>query len=324
MTGLPRRSALLLPFAVPLAPAPAVAQAAFPSRPIRILVGFQPGGSTDIMARLLQPQLSGLWNQPVVVENRAGASGLLATEAAIRAPADGHTVAMIISTHATAPALMPRMAFDPVRDITPIAFLARLNFILVVPASSPYRTLQDLLSDARAKPGQLAFGSTGLGGSNHLAGELLKRRAGVDLLHVPYRGGGPSNAAVVAGETAMLFGTWPTVLPLVRGGQLRALAHTAPQPAEALPGVPAMAEIFPGFEAFEWYGFVGPAGLPSAIVTAWRDGIARSAAEPSVAERLASLGVEVAVGTPAEFGALIGAEIAKYGPLIRELGLRAE
>jgi tripartite-type tricarboxylate transporter receptor subunit TctC len=291
---------------------------------VRLVVGFAPGGSTDIIARTLQPPLTEIWGQPVVVENRAGASGVLATENVVRSPADGHHLAFVISTHATAPALMARMPFDPVRDVTPIALVARLHYILVAPANSPFRSLADLLAEARRRPGALAYGSTGIGGSNHLAMEALLRRAGAEMTHIPYRGGGPSVAAVTSGEIAALFGTWPTVLPPVQSGQLRALAVSTPRRVAALPDVPATAETFPGFEGFEWYGVVGPAGLAPAQVATLRDGLARAVARPEVAARFQTLGIEADVGSPESFAALIRSEIEAHGRLIRELGIRAE
>lgn len=302
----------------------AAAQPAFPSRPVRIVVGFAPGGSTDIIARTMQQPLSEIWGQPVVVENRAGASGLIATENVVRSQPDGHSLAFIISTHATAPAMMTRMPFDPVRDITPICLVARLHYILVTPANSPFRTLDALLAEARRQPGALAYGSTGNGGSNHLAMEVLLRRAGVEMTHIPYRGGGPSVAAVVGGEIAALFGTWPTVLPLVQSGQLRALAVSSPRRASALPEVPAVVEAYPGFEGFEWYGLAGPAGLPPATTATIRDGVIRAVARPEVASRFQTLGIEVDVSTPEAFGALIRSDIERFGPLIRDLNLRME
>src|SRR3954468_19628534 len=247
-----RRTLLGALGAAALLPAPALAQP-FPSRPLRLIVTWPPGGTTDILARQLAPQLSVRLGQPVVIENRGGASGAIGAAELARAPNDGDPFGMVTSTVISA-ALLSRTAYDPLRDLTPILLLARVANILVVNPTLPVRTVSELIALAKAQPGRLTFGSPGLGSAVHISGEMFKLAAGVDMVHAPYRGGGPALADLVAGYLQLMFGNASSTLPFVRQGSLGAIAVPSATRAAYLPEVPTIAETLPGFAIDEWYG----------------------------------------------------------------------
>jgi tripartite-type tricarboxylate transporter receptor subunit TctC len=302
---------------------PARAQA-WPTRPVRLLVGFPPGGASDIFARLLQPRVSAELGQPLVVENRPGAAGLLAVEQTARAPADGYTIGFAISTIASAPALYRRLGFDPLRDLAPVTMAFRMANVLVVPAASPHRDFGELLAAMRARPGQITWAmGGGPGSSHHFAGAELARRAGVDIVQVNYRGGGPAANALIAGEVAMGFATLNSIIPFIRSGAVRALAVTSPTRAPALPEVPAIAEFgMPGYDAVDWFAFIAPAGTPPEILQ--RLHAAFVAAVESERARLEALGAEPVLDGPDRFASFLAAEVRRMAEIVRTNGITVE
>ncbi|WP_187829903.1 tripartite tricarboxylate transporter substrate binding protein [Siccirubricoccus phaeus] len=316
-----RRRRLLA--ALPLLPLPALAQG-FPSRPLRLIVTWPPGGTADILARQLQPQLMARLGQPVVVENRGGASGAIGAVEMARAPADGHTFGMVTSTVISA-ALLGRQAYDPVRDLTPILNLARVANILAVNKSLPVRTVPELIAYARARPGQLSFGSPGIGSAVHISGEMFKLAAGVDMVHVPYRGGGPALADLVSGHVQLMFGNASSTLPFVRDGSLRAVAVTSANRAPYLPELPTIAEAaLPGFAIDEWYAVLGPAGMAEGPVSRLNQVFQEIITEPAERARLLEMGAEVAGGSAAEFRAFYLAEMEKIGAVVKAAKITME
>ncbi|WP_043343478.1 Bug family tripartite tricarboxylate transporter substrate binding protein [Belnapia moabensis] len=321
-----RRTLLAGMGAATLLPAPAVAQTgaqAFPSRPLRLIVTWPPGGTTDILARQLAPQLSARLGQPIVVENRGGASGAIGAAELARAPSDGHSFGMVTSTVISA-ALLSRTAYDPLRDLTPILLLARVANILVVNPSLPVRTVAELIALAKAQPGKLTFGSPGIGSAVHISGEMFKLAAGVDMLHAPYRGGGPALADVVAGHIQLIFGNASSTLPFVREGSLRAIAVTSAARAAYLPEVPTIAETLPGFAIDEWYGVLGPAGMPPAVAERLNAALMDIVTQPAERARLLEGGAEVAGGTVEEFRRFMAEEVDKIGAVVRDARITAE
>jgi len=307
------------------APLPALAQT-YPSKPIRFVVPFPAGGAGDLVIRPLAQKLNERWREPVVVDNRSGASGALGLQIAANAPADGHTLALgTASTHSINPALHRDLPYDPVKDFAPIALLIVIPNVLVAHPSLPARSLQELIQLARAKPGQLSYASNGTGTSAHMAGELLQRAAGIQVLHVPYKGAGIAVNDVLGGHVQLLFGAVATTLPQVQAGKLRALAVTGAQRSPAAPGVPTVAESgFSGFEVVQWFGAFAPAGTPRAIIVNVNAELNRAMALPDVQESFARQGFETRPGTPEKFAAYVKSELAKWSKVIREAGVRAE
>jgi len=320
LAGLP---GLALPVGGALSqPASQPAAAWSPSRTIRLIVPWPPAGTTDIVARLLAPQLSEALGQPVIIENRAGAAGLIGTEAIVRAEPDGHTFGFIISTHVANAHLVRQHPYHPTRDITPLIWVVNVSNILVVPNSSPVRTVQEFVEQGRKSQRPVTFASSGTGTSTHFSGEMFRLGTGVPMQHVPYRGGGPALTDVMAGNVDSMFGNATSTLPHVRGGRLRALAVTAGRRTAHLPDVPTIAEtVLPGFEIAEWYGLIGPRGMPPAAVRRLNEEINRIITRPDMRARLLDQGAEVVGGTPDEFGALIVRDLAKYGEVIRAAGI---
>ena len=304
--------------------APAIVSAqTFPSRPIRLVVTFPPGGTTDILARQLQPKMSEVFGQPVVVENRSGASGSIGTVEIARAAPDGHTFGMVISTVISS-TLISRQPYDALRDLTPIQLLARVADILVVPMSSPIRTVADLIEHAKRNPG-MTYGSPGIGTSVHIAGAMFALAAGVEMTHVPYRGGGPALTDLVSGHLNLMFGNASSTLPFVREGALRAIAVTSAQRAPYLPTVPTIAESgLPGVVIDEWYAFVGPAGIPRPIVERLNAGLNGIVTQPAERARLLEMGAEVVAGSPDEFSRFMREEVDKIGRVVRAADIRME
>ncbi|MCO6416759.1 tripartite tricarboxylate transporter substrate binding protein [Siccirubricoccus sp. KC 17139] len=320
-----RRRSLLaaLPAAAVLPPLSALAQG-FPSRPLRLIVTWPPGGTTDILARQLQPQLMAKFGQPVVVENRGGASGAIGTVELARTPPDGHSFGMVTSTVISA-ALLGRQGYDPVRDLTPILNLARVANILAVNKALPVRTVPELIAYAKARPGQLSFGSPGIGSAVHISGEMFKLAAGVDMVHVPYRGGGPALADLVSGHIQLMFGNASSTLPFVRDGSLRAVAVTSAHRAPYLPEVPTIAEAaLPGFAIDEWYAVLGPAGMAEEPVNRINQVFQEIITEPAERARLLEMGAEVVGGSAAEFRAFYLAELEKIGVVVRTAKITME
>lgn len=317
-----RRAALL---AMPaLLALPARAQGTWPSRTIRLISPFPPGGTTDILARQIAPPLASALGQSVVVENRSGGAGAVGVVETLRAPADGHTICLTISTLVTG-ALLTRQPYHPVNDVTPILHLANVGNILVVNKALPIHSLAELIAYGRANPGRLSYGSPGIGSSVHIAGEMFRAATGIDMVHIPYRGGGPALADLVGGQLQLMFGNASSTLPFVRADTLRALAVTAATRQAYLPDLPTVAEAgLPGFEIVEWYAMIGPAGIAPAIVERLNVAIMAIVGSPESRARLLDLGAEVIGGTPAQFGEYLKTELERMSTLVRTANLRME
>jgi len=312
--------------AVFVAPGGARAQPAYPDRPITLVDGFVPGGGSDIVARLLASRLQAELGQPVVVENRAGASGTVGMAGVLRSRPDGYTLAIgTISSLSVLPQVMARKPYDPLTDSTPILLVASVPQVVVVNENSPFRSLAELLAHARANPGKLNFASSGIATSQHLAGEMLGRAAGVEMTHVPYRGSGQALADLMAGQVDLNVDTLPTNLPHIRSGKLRALAVTTPARVEWLPEVPTVAESgFPGFDRKVWYMIVGPAGLPAPIAERWAAALNTALATPEIAQRLRDTGFMLGGGTPASAMALLRSENESNAAIARAANIRID
>ena len=321
-----RRRGLLAALAMPALAPPSLASAqpAWPSRPIRMLIPFPPGGTTDILGRYLAPPLSAALGQNVIVENRTGGNGAVAIVETTRAAPDGHTICMSISTLITQ-ALLTKQPYHPINDVTPILHLANVGNIVVVNQALPINSLAELVAYAKANPGRLSYGSPGIGSSVHLSGELFSQAAGIRMVHVPYRGGGPALADLVAGNIQLMFGNASSTLPFVRGGSVRPLAVTSATRQAYAPDLPTIAESgYPGFAVVEWYAMIGPAGMPPAVVERINREIMAIVGTPDGRARLLDLGAEVVGGTPAEFGAFLRADLTRTEALIRGANIKAE
>jgi tripartite-type tricarboxylate transporter receptor subunit TctC len=325
---VPTRRAVI---AAPALLAPAIRaawaqDAAFPTRSIRLLVGFAPGGATDGAARAVAPRMSELLGQQVVIDNRGGAGGNIATEAAVRAAPDGYTILLgTIGPLVVNPIMDRNLPFDPLRDLAPIGTLVEAYGVLVVPAGRPWRTAGDLVAEARRRPGQLNWGYSGVGTSGHLSGLLLDRVAGIDTQGVSYRGGAPLMSDLIAGRLDYAFSTAPTALPNVEAGRLRALAVPTPRRVRALPEVPTIAETgVPGYEVFSSYGLLAPRGTPASAINRMNEALRGALETPEVIVALSRQGLEAQYGTPEAYGAFLRAEVAKWEPIVRANNLRPD
>ena len=317
----PTRRAVLAGLAAALPLRQAFAQN-YPERAITLVVPFPPGGSTDILARMVGEHLRQALGQPVVIENRTGASGNIGTATVARAAPDGHTFLFnTMSVHTMNHALFASMPFDGVKDFSPIAMLAYVTNTMVVHPSVPARTVREFVEHARANPGKIAYASAGPGSTNHLCAALFEKMTGVQMVHVPYRGGAPAVADTVGGQTQLFFTAGTQSLPHVKAGKLRMLAVTEAKRSSLLPDVPTVAETIPGYEMAVWYGAFGPAGMPKAIVAKLNAEIGRILFLPEVKKRMADIAVEVTRLTPEELGALTRSDAEKWGKLIRDLGI---
>ncbi len=303
----------------------APAQALYPDRAIKIIVGFPAGGPPDIAARTLAEKFSETWGKPVVVENVTGAGGNLAIDRAVKAAPDGYTLVMASSAITINPSLYEKAPYDPVRDLAPISIAVLTPSVLVVNNDVPAKTVQELLALARANPGKLTYGHAGAGTPAHLSAELFKSVARVDIQPVPYRGIPALLPDLLAGRVQMTMPNMSVVLPLVREGKLRALAAISPTRAAAMPDLPTMAEAgLPGVEVNIWFGLMAPAGTPAPIVAQLHRETARVLAQPDVRQRLASLGLEVSANTPAQFASVIQSELRQWRKLIERAGIKAD
>jgi tripartite-type tricarboxylate transporter receptor subunit TctC len=298
----------------------------FPGKPVRFVVGFTPGGPSDILARALGQKLGERWNQQVVIENRPGAGGNVAAEAVARSAPDGYTWLLgnnsILATNQT---LYGRLGYDPVKDFAPVSLVAVQPNILVVNPAVPANSVAELISLARKHPGKLNYASSGSGAAAHLAGELFKTMAGVDLVHVPYKGAQPALTDVIAGQVQIMFATSASVIPFIKAGKLRALAVTTARRSPSVPELPTVSEAgVPGFEAITWHGVVVPAATPAPRIERLNRDIVGVLALPDLRERLAALGAEVMAGSPAEFADYIASEIPKWAKVVRDSGARIE
>ncbi|NMJ43356.1 tripartite tricarboxylate transporter substrate binding protein [Roseomonas sp. JC162] len=318
-----RRDMLIGTMAALATPGIATAQA-WPARPLRMVIPWPPGGTTDILARIIQPPLSVALGQTVVIENRGGASGAIGTAELLRAAPDGYSFGIVTSTLVSAP-LLSRQPFHPVNDVTPILHLADVANILAVHPSLPVHSVRELIDYGKANPGKLSFASPGIGSAVHISGEMFKLMTGVDMVHVPYRGGGPAIAALVSGEIQLMFGNGSSTLPHVRTGAVRALGVTSAQRQPYLPEVPTIAEAaLPGFDIVEWYAVIGPAGMPDPVVDRLNREFMAIVGTPEGRARLLDLGSLVVGGTPAQMGALLRGDMEKIGRVVREARITAE
>lgn len=320
---LPRR-ALLAAATIALA-RPALAQDGFPNRPLRLLVGFTPGGAVDISARTIAPKMAEALGQPVVVENRPGAGSNIATEAAARSPADGHTLLLATLGALVVSPMVMRLSFDPQRDLAPVSIAVDLFNILVVPAERPWRSAAELVAAAKAAPGRLSYGHSGIAGGPHLAGLLFDRMAGIETIPVSYRGGALVATDLLSGRLDYSFATAPSVLPHVQSGRLRALAVPTLSRSRLLPEVPTVAESgVPGFDVPGWYAVVVPRGTPEAAIARINAAMRASLEDAEVIATLARNGLEPMPTTPGQFADAWARERAKWEPIIRESGIRVE
>ena len=301
----------------------AVAQT-FPSKPIRIVVPFTPGGPNDILARMIGQRYTAVWGQQTLVDNRPGGGTVIGTDIVAKAPADGHTLLMVSTSHAANPSLMSKLPFDTLRDFVSVGQAVSSPNVLVVHPSVPARNTRELLDIAKARPGQITFASGGSGAATHLAGELLKILGGVEMTHIPYKGAGPATIDLISGQVTWMFGTILPTIPHVRAGKLRALAVSGKRRAEVLPEVPTVAEHVPGFEASSWYGVFAPAGTPAEVIIKLNQEMARALTPVEVRQRLAAEGTEVVAGNPEDFMQLFRAEAAKWARVIKQAGIRLE
>ena len=297
---------------------------AYPTRPVRIVVAFPPGGGNDVIARFYTVRLTNRLGQQMIIDNRGGASGIIGTEIVARAAPDGYTLLFTSLTHAMNEAIH-KLPYDTLKSFTPVALLGRGTNVLLVNPNVPARSLPELIALAKTKPGKLNYASTGVAGMHHFGGEMFKRAAGVELTHVPYKGGGPAIVAVLAGEVDVMFSTLPLALPYVRAGRLRPLGVGSAARSPLLPDVPTLAESgAAGYEFTVWWGIVAPAGTPAAIVSLLNTEFNTISADPEAAKQLAAEGAEVTAWTPAQFNALLANNLAMWKRVARDSGIRAE
>ena len=305
--------------------ADAAQSSAYPSRPVRIIVPFSPGGGADTLARTLQPGLTATLAQPIVLDNRGGASSIIGTDLAAHAAPDGYTILLITTTYAVNPGLMKKLPFDPLKDFSAITLAVTQPNILVVHPAVPAKTVKELVALGKSKTANLTYASGGSGSSPHLGGELLQMVAGVPLTHVPYKGSGPGVTAVLGGQVTMMFVGPLAIEAHVRSGKLRALAVADKKRSPVLPEIPTVGEAgFPGVESGTWYGFLAPAGTPHATIDAFRSAVVATMAVPDMKTRLLAQGVDIVGSTPREFDQMLREEIAKWTKLVRSAGITAE
>jgi len=303
---------------------PAFGQA-YPGKPVRFIVPFPPGGPVDTTARGFTHKLSEYWGQQALVDNRAGAGGIVGAEIAAKSPADGYTVFVCSIHHSVLPGLKPGLPYDIEKDFVPVTFAAMFPIILVAHPSVPAKTIPELIAYAKKNPGKLAFGSAGTGGGTHLAGELFKAQAGVDLLHVPYKGSAPAMTDLLGGQVQLMFSDAPTALPHLKSGRVRALGVASPKRSSLAPDVPTIAESgVKGYEAYSWAGVVVPAGTPAPIVAKLNADITKALSQPDVKKRLFEEGAEAMPTTPEQFGKMLKAEIAKWTKVVKDANIKAD
>jgi len=330
MTGrtpalIDRRTALAGGLAALAAPvvAPGIARAqAWPARPVRVVVPYSAGGGADTVGRILFQKLASLTGGSFVIDNRGGAGGTIGANAVATAEADGYTILFDASAHASNPTLFPRLPYDTVKAFRPVFLAAVVPNVLVVHPSVAEKTVAEIIAAAKRAPGKIDWSSSGNGSAQHLALELFKSMAQVEITHVPYRGGGPALNDLVAGQIKYFFSNLSSSIEHIRGGLLRAVAHTASTPVEVMPGLPAVADTLPGYQALEWNGVFVPAGTPDAVVTRLSSALNEAISDPAISARLTSLSVTSRPNTPDEFAAFVRAEMEKWGPIIRSANIR--
>ena len=303
----------------------AFAQVDYPSRAVRIVVPSPPGGGTDIVGRVLAQHFTKAFGQSFVVENKPGAGNMIGIEAAARSVPDGYTLLMVPATLALNSVLYKKVPYHPIRDFAPITLAATAPLVLIVHPSVPAQSLAEFVAYAKREPGKMSYGTAGIGTAPHLCMELLKSMAGIDLLHIPYKGTAPAAADVISGQIAAMFATALTARPMIDSGRVRALAVSGPQRVQALPNVPPVAEAgVPGYSAIQWYGLLAPAGTPTSVILRLNAEAIRSLRSEEMKERLAADGAEPHGSTPEEFGALIRSELEKWGRVTRAAGIEPQ
>ncbi len=327
-SGCERNSVLLAALALlPVASIPAThAQApAYPTKPIRIVVAFPPGGGTDIVARLIAPKLSEAWGQQVIVENRAGASGVIGTEAVARAAPDGYTWLHGTMGNLTVNQHLYTKMLDPQRELTALTQVVAVHFVMVAHPSLPARNVKELIALAKTRPGQINYSSSGPGGAPHLGGELLKSMTGIDLVHIPYKGSGPSFVDLLGGQVSLTFDSLLQALPYIKTGRLNALAVLGSKRSPLLPQTATVAESgVPGYELTNWFGMVVPAATPRDLVARLHGDISRVMQQPEIRDRIRDMGADVIGSSPADFAAFMRAETAKWAKVVKQANIRAE
>jgi tripartite-type tricarboxylate transporter receptor subunit TctC len=296
----------------------------YPTRPVRLIIGYPPGGSADITARLLGQWLSERLGQPFVIESRPGASTNIATEAVVRAPPDGYTLLLVAPANAINATLYEKLNFNFISDIAPVAGIIRFPNVMVVNPLVPAKTVPEFIAYAKANPGRLNMASSGNGSTIHVSGELFKMMTGVNMVHVPYRGGAPALTDMISGQVQVMFDNVPTSIEFIRAGKLRALAVTTATRSEVLPDLPTVADFVPGYEASAWYGVGVPKGTPDDIIDKLNKEINAILAEPKAKARLADLGASLLAGSPADFGKLVADETEKWGKVVKFSGAKPD
>jgi tripartite-type tricarboxylate transporter receptor subunit TctC len=313
--------ALALPFSANSQPYPP----GYPSKPIRLIVTYPPGGGADAMARLIAPKLGEALGQPILVENRAGASGTIAADLVAKSPPDGYTLMLDAANYAVNPSLYPKLPYDPDKAFAPVTLLVLFPNILVVHPGFPVNSVKELIAKAKAEPGKIAFASSGNGSAQHLAGELFRQRAGLDMVHVPYKGGGPALTDVMGGQVPVYFANMASGLPHVKSGKLKALAITGAKRSSAAPDLPTVAESgMPGYQVYEWNAIFAPAGTPPAIVNRLQAEIAKVVKLPEVRDRMLALGGEIVASSPADLGAWVREQTASWAKVVRTANIKVE
>jgi tripartite-type tricarboxylate transporter receptor subunit TctC len=322
----PRRQFLRLAAGAAVLPAVSTIGAAqtWPARPVRLIIGYTPGGSADLTARLMGQWLSERLGQPFVIENRPGGGTNIATEAVVRAPSDGYTLLLAAPANAINATLYDKLNFNFLRDVEPVAGIIRFPNVVVVNPSVPVKSIPELIAYAKANPGKLNMASSGNGSTIHMSGELFKMLTGTDMVHVPYRGGAPALTDLISGQVHVMFDNIPTCAEHVKSGKLRGLAVTSTARSEVLPDLPTVADFLPGYEASAWYGFAAPKNTPAAVIDALNKATNAVLAEPTAKTRFAELGAILLPGSPADFGKLLADETDKWGKVVKFSGAKVD
>jgi tripartite-type tricarboxylate transporter receptor subunit TctC len=297
---------------------------AYPTKPIRMIVNFPPGGGTDVTARIMQPALTREIGQQILIDNRGGAAGAVGAEIASRAAGDGYTLLWTLSSHTTNPSLYAKLSFDADKDFAPITLGANAPQIVVATTSLPVKDIRELIAYAKANPGKVTYASPGVGSPGHLAGELLKQQAGINMLHVPYKGAGPAIPDVISGNVSLMISSMSAAMSHVRAGKMRALGVTSLKRSAGGPDIPAIAEGLAGFELPSWFGLLAPAGTPQPIINRWHQAMVRVLAIPEVRDQLIAQGADPVGSTPDQFARQIREELKLWATLIKQSGIKAE
>ena len=317
MTRVLLAFALCLPFLVQSQP--------YPTKPVRLIVTYPAGGGADTMARLIAPKLGEALGQPILVENRGGASGTIAADLVAKSAPDGHTLMLDATAYAVNPSLYPKLPYDPEKAFAPITLLALFPNVVVVHPANPVSSIKELIAKIKAEPGKIAFASSGNGSAQHLAAELFRQRAGLDMVHVPYKGGGPALIDVMGGQVPLYFANMASALPHVKNGKLKALAITGAKRSAAAPDLPTVAESgMPGYQVYEWNAIFAPAGTPPAIINRLQAEIAKVVKIPEVRDRMLALGGEIVASSPADLGAWVREQTASWARVVRDGNIKPE